>query len=86
MNISIVLMIIKKAVSSLKKEYFLSKLKNKCPDDDEIDRTQKIIQTFDIKNGDDLTQLYLKSDVILLADGVENFVKVSTEECGINPL
>ena len=37
------------------------------PDDEEIERTNKIIQTFNIKNGEQLTQLYLKSDVILLA-------------------
>ena len=46
------------------------------PDDEEIERTNKIIQTFNIKNGQELTQLYLKSDVILLADVFEKFIKV----------
>ena len=32
-----------KPVNILKKEYFFSKLKNKCPDDDEIERTMNII-------------------------------------------
>ena len=41
---------------------------------------------FKIKSGKELTTLYLKSDVVLLADVFENFVKVSTEEYGINPL
>ena len=41
---------------------------------------------FDIKNGGELTKLYCKSDVILLADVIEKFVKVSFEEYGINPL
>ena len=41
---------------------------------------------FDIKNGEELTKLYCKSDVILLADVIEKFVKVSFEEYGINPL
>ena len=41
---------------------------------------------FDIKIGEDLTKLYCKSDVILLADVIKKFVKVSTEEYGINPL
>ena len=33
-----------------------------------------------------MTELYLKSDVILLADGFEKFIKISIEEYGINPL
>ena len=41
---------------------------------------------FDIKNGEKLTKLYCKSDVIILADVIEKFVKVSFEEYGINPL
>ena len=65
---------------------FFSKLKNKCPDDKEIDRTREIIKKFSIKNGKELTELYLKSDVILLADVFEKFIKISVEEFGINPL
>ena len=61
-------------------------MKNDYPDDEEIERTSKIIQTFNIKNGEELTQLYLKSDVILLADIFEKFIKVSYEEFKINPL
>ena len=47
---------------------------------------KKLIELFDIKNGEELTQLFFKSDVILLADVFEKFVKVSTKENGINPL
>ena len=65
---------------------FFSKLKNKCPDDKEIDRTREIIKKFNIKNGKELTELYLKSDVILLANVFEKFIKISVEEYGINPL
>ena len=40
----------------------------------------------DIKNGEELTELYLKSDVILLADVFENIIKISFEDYGINLL
>ena len=76
----------KKPVHNLKNEDFFSKLKNKYPDDEEIQRTKGIIEIFNIKNGRELTVLYLKSDVILLADVFEKFIKVSVEEYGINPL
>ena len=75
-----------KPVNELKKEHFFSKLKNGYPDDEEIQRTKDIIKRFNIKNGEELTQLYLKSDVILLADVFEKFIKISIEEYGINPL
>ena len=75
-----------KPVNDLKKEDFFSKLKNDYPDDDEIERTKEIIKLFNIKDGEELTRLYCKSDVILLADVFEKFVKVSTEEYKINPL
>ena len=41
---------------------------------------------FDIKNREEITKLYCKSDVISLADIIEKFVKVSFEEYGVNPL
>ena len=75
-----------KPVDNLKKEDFFSKLKNDYPEDDEIERTKKIIKLFKIKDGEELTKLYCKSDVILLADVFENFVKVSTKEYKIVPL
>ena len=46
MNISIVLMIIKKPVNNLKRGNFFSKLKNDYPDDEEIERTKEIIKLF----------------------------------------
>ena len=61
-------------------------MKNGYPDDEEIQRTNKIIETFNIKTGKELTELYLKSDVILLADVFEKFIKVSIKEFEINPL
>ena len=41
-----------KPVENLKKEHVFSKLKNKCPDDEEIERTMDIIKKFNIKNGE----------------------------------
>ena len=76
----------KKPVDNLKKEDFFSKLKNDYPDDEEIERTKEIIEVFNIKDGEQLTKLYCKCDVILLADVFEKFVKVSTEEYKNNPL
>ena len=75
-----------KPVDNLKKEHFFSKLKNKCLDDEEIERTMDIIRRFNIKNGEELTQIYLKSDVLLLACVFEKFIKVSVNEFDINPL
>ena len=48
-----------KSVDDLKKEDFFSKLKNKCPDDEEIQRTMDVIEKFNIKNGEKLTEIYL---------------------------
>ena len=76
----------KKPVNDLKKEDFFNKLKNDYPDDEEIKRTKEIIEIFNIKDGEELTRLYCKTDVILLADVFEKFVKVSTKEYKINPL
>ena len=70
----------------MEKEDFFSKLKNDYPDDDEMERTREIIKLFNIKDGEELTKLYCKSDVILSADVFGKFVKVSTEEYKINPL
>ena len=75
-----------KPVDKLENKDFFSKLKNKCPDDIEIDRTREIIKKFDIKDGKELTQLYCKSDVLLLTCVFEKFIKVSQNEFGISPL
>ena len=69
-----------KTVDNLKRENFFSKLKNDYPDDDVIERTKEIIEKFNIKDGEELTKLYCKSDVILLVDVFEKVVKVSTKE------
>ena len=75
-----------KPVNNLEKEHFFSKLKNGYTNDGEIQRTMHIINRFNIKNGEELTEIYLKSDVLLLACVFEKFIKVSVNEFGINPL
>ena len=75
-----------RSVHNLKKEDFFSKFKNDYPSDEEIERTKEIIKRFNIKGGEELTQIYLKGDVLLLACVFEKFIKVSVNEFGINPL
>ena len=76
----------KEPVDNLKKEHFFSKLKNGYPNDKEIQRTKDIIGRLTIKNGEELTQIYLKSDVLLLACVFEKFIKVSVNEFKTNLL
>ena len=75
-----------KPVTNLTKENFFSKLKNKCPVDEEIQRRMDIIEKFNIKNGAKLPEIYLKSDAFLLVCVFEKFIKVSVNEIGINAL
>ena len=75
-----------KPINDLKKEDFFSKVKNKCPENEEIERTKEFFEKFDIKNVEELTQIYLKKDVLLLACVFEKFIKVSVNEFGKNPL
>ena len=63
MNFSTLSVIIIKPSDSLKREDFLSKLKNDCPDDSEIERTKQIIILCDIENGEHITRLYTKTDI-----------------------
>ena len=61
-------------------------MKNKCPDDEEIQRTMDIIERFNIKNGEELTEIYLKFDELLLACVFEKFIEISIYQFDINPL
>ena len=71
---------------NLSPEDFWSTLKQTTPNLEEINRTQEIIKKYDLKNGQELTELYLKMDVLQLTDVFENFVEKSTLEYGINLL
>ena len=55
-----------KLVDNLKKKEFFSKLKKDYPSEEEIERTELINKLFNTKNGEELTRVYLKSDVLLL--------------------
>ena len=71
---------------NLTKEDYWSTLTQSYPSDDDIKRTQELIDKNKIKNGREITMLYLKVDVLQLADVFENFVESSTREYKINPL
>ena len=75
-----------KPVDNLRNEDFFSKLKNDDPSDKEIERTKEIFKMFNIKNGEELTGIYLKSDILLTACVFEKFIKVSVNEYRNNPL
>ena len=70
---------------NLPRESYYSKLTNGYPKEEEIERTNKIIEVFGVKNGRELTELYLKTDVILLADVFEKFIKVSVVPRYLSP-
>ena len=59
-------------------------MKNDYPNDEEIERTKEFFKLSDIKNGEGLTTLYLKSDVLFSARVFEIIIKVSINGFGIN--
>ena len=65
-----------KLVNKLQKVDFSSKLKNDYPSDEEMKKTREIYKLNNNKNGTELKQLYLKSDVLLLASVFEKISKV----------
>ena len=71
---------------NLTKEDYWSTLTQSYPCEDDIKRTQQLIDTYNITTAQELTELYLKMDVLQLTDVFENFVETSTLMYGINPL
>ena len=71
------------SVENLKKANFFSKLINTYPDDEKIEHRKQIFKLFIIKNGQEITQILLKSDELLLPCVFEKFRKVSVNDFGI---
>jgi len=64
---------------------FYSKLKMEGITEDEYKRAQEMWDTYKCKNMQDFHDVYVKLDIILLADCIENFRHVGIQEYGIDP-
>ena len=67
------------------KEDFYSKLSDCGVSDDDYNHAKKVWKEFGIKNLGEYHDLYLKSDVLLLADVFEEFRKNSLENYSLDP-
>ena len=68
-----------------KKEDFYSKLNDEHITEDEYAHAQTVWETFDCKTLGDYHDLYVKTDVALLADVFENFRKLCLQQYGLDP-
>jgi hypothetical protein len=66
-------------------EKFYSNLSQKSVDDEEYLHAQNVWKTFGCKNIGDYHDLYLKTDVLLLADVFENFISLCLREYKLDP-
>ena len=64
---------------------FYSKLKMEGITADEYKRAQEMWSTYKYKNMQDFHNVYVKLDVVLLVDCMENFRRVGLQEYGIDP-
>ena len=67
------------------KEHFYSKLNDEHITDDEYEHAKKVWETFGCKTLGDYHDLYVKTDVTLLADVFENFRNICMEQYGLDP-
>ena len=68
------------------KEKFYSKLNDEHITDEEYSHAQTVWETFECKTLGDCHDLYVKTDVALLADVFENFRNLCQEQYGLDPV
>ena len=68
-----------------KKTSFFSRLKQEKISDEDFEHAQKVWKEFELKNMGDFHDLYLKTDVLLLADVMENFRKLCEKHYDLDP-
>ena len=68
-----------------KKTSFFSRLTQKKVSDEDFEHAQRVWKEFELKNMGDFHDLYLKTDVLLLADVMENFRKLCEKHYELDP-
>ena len=68
-----------------KKTSFFSRLKQEKISDEDFEHAQRVWKKFRLKNMGDYHDLYLKTDVLLLADVMENFRKLCEKHYELDP-
>ena len=68
-----------------KKTSFFSRLTQEKVTDEDFEHAQKVWKEFEMKNMGEFHDLYLKTDVLLLADVMENFRKLCEENYDLDP-